>query len=275
MRPRSGLSAAGLALSIEIKLSNATVTHATFGKIFANNLSQLTTTVFARKPVNLPALGGANDPDQPVAWLASDVPFAYVGPNMVIQYDLGPATGAVSTPYTCDAYTMTGATSTLFKNSETSCGGTVAASYTAAAGLNLTISGATPNQPAWFLVGVDNVLLGGVPSLPFKLDPLGLTGCVLGVDPLVTVATVADGTGTATLNVPYTLTTTSVTDVLHVQGLHRTTGNPVGLASTDVAHCLLGGSGQTQYVYNWTVDGPSAQYGPYTTNRSAVLLFKP
>ncbi|MCC6672919.1 MAG: hypothetical protein IT458_17780 [Planctomycetes bacterium] len=45
--------------------------------------------------------------------------------------------------------------------------------------------------------------------------------------------------------------------------------------SPDLAHCLLGGSGQTQYVYNWTVDGPSAQYGPYTTNRSAVLLFKP
>jgi hypothetical protein len=38
---------------------------------------------------------------------------------------------------------------------------------------------------------------------------------------------------------------------------------------------LLNTAENTNYLYNWTRDGPTAEYGPYTTNRGAVLLFRP
>jgi hypothetical protein len=62
--------------------------------------------------------------------------------------------------------------------------------------------------------------------------------------------------------------------VIYGQVLHSTAANPVGLATTNLANSILGGAGLSNYLYNWTVDGPIAQYGPYTTNRGPVLLFQ-
>ena len=42
----------------------------------------------------------------------------------------------------------------------------------------------------------------GVP-LPFRLDAIGMTGCLLGVDPLIFVTGVADASGAFSLSVPF------------------------------------------------------------------------
>jgi hypothetical protein len=57
--------------------------------------------------------------------------------------------------------------------------------------------------------------------------------------------------------------------------MHTTPANPVGWGTTNTTHSVLGGAGLATYVYNYTVDGPVAQYGPYATDRGAVLLFRP
>jgi hypothetical protein len=38
---------------------------------------------------------------------------------------------------------------------------------------------------------------------------------------------------------------------------------PLGIASTNVTRSILGITGFCSYIYNFTVDGPNAQNGPF------------
>jgi hypothetical protein len=82
-----------------------------------------------------------------------------------------------------------------------------------------------------------------------------------------------DGQGQARVSMPFAIPTDNI--VVHTQFAHTSTTVPAGLATTAVAHSILGGAGLSNYVYNWTTFGLTAQYGPYPTNRGAVMLFRP
>ena len=139
---------------------------------------------------------------------------------------------------------------------------------------NLQLSGADANKAGSFLIGIDHTKLGGSLPLPYKLDAFGLTGCYLGVDPLVNVGFTTDASGGYFLTLPISVPiTTPIT--LFAQALHAYAANASGFATTNVAHSLIGGAGLANYLYNFTADGPVAQYGPYTTDRGPVILLKP
>ena len=54
----------------------------------------------------------------------------------------------------------------------------------------------------------------------------------------------------------------------------RVGSTPAGLVSSNVAGAEVGHLGLTNYLYNWDTFTPTAQYGPYTTNRGAVILLR-
>ena len=57
--------------------------------------------------------------------------------------------------------------------------------------------------------------------------------------------------------------------------MHQTAANAFGFATSNVTRSVLGKTGYVNYLYNWNVDGPTAQFGPFTYNASGVLLLKP
>jgi hypothetical protein len=154
-----------------------------------------------------------------------------------------------------------------------SCGGTLAAAGTGTA-FNLTFAGAPANAPASLLFGVENVRLGGAPVLPLRLDVLGMPGCHLGLDPVLAVGFTTDGSGGRTWSFPINYVAANDSDVVHTQVLHVRT-NPGGWATTNATHSVLGSAGLGNYAYNYTRDGPTAEFGPYPTHRGAILLFRP
>ena len=266
-RPNKGTSGTGRTQSLEIKMANSTLPHASFSKDFALNLGAAATVVHARKNISIPNLTSHLDPDLPMLWILLDAPFALLGPNLVVDYDLGTAVGAGSASFNGDLVTL--ASPGRHYSSEASCGGTLAASSTTVS-YDLLLSGATPSQPTWLMLSANTRTWGGQ-RLPYALDGLGMTGCVLGVDPQVVVAGIANAAGTSSLSVPLTLPPDAY--VVYAQGAHMSSANAFGLATTNVTRSLLGFTGFSSYIYNFTVDGPLAQNGP--NNWTAPMLPKP
>ena len=268
MGPRAGKNISGAARtqSLEVTVANTTLDYASFGKTFAQNLGTAPTVVYARKNLSIPTLTAQVDPDQPGVWIALDAPLLILGPNLVLQFDLGSAVGAASATYNGDLMTL--ASPGRAASSEVSCGGALAA-YPSTTAFLLTLVLATPLAPAWFLVSADATATGSI-QLPFKLDPIGRVGCVLGVDPQVVISTTADAAGQATLTIPITLPADAY--VVYVQAVHASTSTPLGLASTNVMRSILGFTGFCSYIYNFTVDGPVAQNGP--NNWTGAFLLK-
>jgi hypothetical protein len=268
--PRATRNAAGTGRtqSLEIQMSNTALPYAGFTKDFALNLGTGATIVHARKNISIPSLTAQTDPDQPMLWILLDTPFPLLGPNLVLDFDLGSAVAAASATYNGDLVTLT--SPGRHYTSEVSCGGTLTATNTATS-YDLLLSGATASQPTWLMISATTRSWGGQ-RLPYALDFLGMTGCVLGIDPQIVVAGVATGAGTASLSIPITLPATDPY-VVYAQAAHLTTANPFGLATTNVTRSLLGSTGFCSYIYNFTVDGPLAQNGPNLW--AAPMLLKP
>ncbi len=270
-RPVRGVTMPGRTQSIEVTMANVAITSAGFTNNFAGNLGAQPTIAFAARAVALPPLNSHQDPDAPAVWMALDAPFVMTGPNLIVQFDLGPAAGAASAPPNGDMLNMAAANSSRHFVSGTSCGGALAATSTTS-DWTLTLTGAQPNQPAWFLVSGDAFWSSNV-QLPLRLDVIGMTGCFLGVDPTVVIATTTGAAGSATLLVPFP--TPPQSQVVYGQAIHTSATTPAGLATTNVARSVLGNAGLVNYIYNFTVDGPNAQNGPYAYNITGNLLFRP
>lgn len=256
--PRAGKNVSGAARtqSLEITVANTTLDYASFGKTFAQNLGATPTIAYARKLLSIPTVATQTDPDQPGVWIALDAPLVVTGPNLVLQFDLGTAVGATSASYNGDLITL--ASPGRSASSETSCGGILAATLSTTA-YTLNLTGALPNAPTWLLVSSGANASGSI-LLPFKLDPIGMVGCVLGVDPQIVISGTADGAGATSLSVPITLPTAAW--VVYAQAIHASTTTTLGLASTNVTRSVVGFTGFCSYIYNFTVDGPVAQNGP-------------
>lgn len=258
---------------VEITFANVSYGFSGLSSWFLSNLSLSNTKVFTAKPVSLPTMRTASNPDAPILWLYCDAPFVVLGPHVLGQFDLGPATNAVTLTHYVDAYSTNSASVTSNNSVGVSCGGTLANNSTSNILYDLRLTGADPFKAATLLLGSSHTVMGTTP-LPLKLDAVGLTGCWLGVAPLLTVSGMADASGNFKMSVPiYTPITDSV--LLFAQALHQRSANPSGWATTNVARSIIGGAGLANYVYNWSKDSAVAEYGPYTTNKSPVLMFKP
>jgi hypothetical protein len=132
---------------------------------------------------------------------------------------------------------------------------------------DLRLTGTTPLQPTWLMISSRSTRWAGQ-QLPYKLDLLGMPNCVLGVDPQIMVAGLADASGTTTLSEPFTPVEAVV---VYAQGLHLSSSIPAGIATTNVARSIVGAAGFCAYIYNLTVDGPIAQVGPNPWQASFLL----
>lgn len=267
--PRASRTFSGAARtqSLEITAANTALSYAGVTNDFAANLGANPTIVYARKNLSIPAVTPTQDPDQPGVWIALDAPLLLIGPNLVLDYDLGSAVGAASGSFNGDLVTLSGVG--RHWSSDPSCGGTLVATSTATT-YDLSLSGAMPSGPVWIELAVNTSSWGGLP-LPFDLGQLGMTGCVLGVEPLATASTTADAGGNASLSLGMATPTTAFP--FYAQAIHASAANPVGLATSNVTRSILGGSGFCRYIYNFTIDGPLAQNGPYEWQ--AAMLLRP
>ncbi|MFQ5506969.1 MAG: hypothetical protein ACE5F1_19530, partial [Planctomycetota bacterium] len=255
---------------LEITMDNSKLSFASLSKTFDDNLS-LQALVFLRmKTLRLPAQNRPSDPDLPALWIKGDRPFVYRGPNLLIEVEILTELTPRSTAYFVDAMSMD-YRSTLSSVSERSCGGRLVAGYDVSTSrFSLSLQGAGASSIAIFLLGTENAKLGGSIPLPLDLGFLGLEGCVLGLDPLAVAGLPTDGLGRAVLGIPFSLPAQSL--VVHSQVVHRTQSK--GLATTNVTHSILGSRGLCNMLYNWSRFSPEAQYGPYATNRSSILLWR-
>ena len=274
VRRFSSYSAPPAAITLEITMSNTPVTFATFSATFAQNLGQ-SVVVFARKTVNLPA-GQVPDLDVPWAWFVHDLPFVFLGPHLVVQFDLGSAVNAQNTSRYAP---LIPASEVGHFDTTPSCGAGLSASGSGTAYV-LTFHSGAASTSGVLLLGTENVLWNGSRQLPLRLDAFGLTPiqsrpCLLGIAPLAAVGFQVDTTGRKTWTVPLNYTASSESDVIYAQVVHTAAGNPAGLATSNVSHSVLGASGLANDIANLTRDGPVAEYGPSAFNRGPVLLFRP
>jgi hypothetical protein len=138
----------------------------------------------------------------------------------------------------------------------------------------LTLSGLRARDPGIFLLAVEHVRAGGALPLPLDLGGLGMKGCTLNVDMFEAVASLADSSGVVRFRLPVP-SLSSFPIVLHAQGIELDPTKAVGLATSNAAHSILSERHLSTYLFNWSRDGKQAEYGPFSSNRAAVLLFKP
>lgn len=269
VRPKQGLTASTVPQDVEIVLSSTAKGFSTLDTTFANNLGSDATVFLRRTVVNPPALTNHTDPDAPAFWIPGDQPFVFVqGPHFLWQTVVQTEATSRTTGYTCQslAIALGG-----HRTSDPSCGGSLAASSTSST-YDLRLTGALPNVAGQLILGVNNQTLAGAVRLPVDLGLFGMTGCNLAVDPLVTLPLTTDAAGNALVSVPFATPAQSV--FLHAQVAHVSNANAVGLATTNVAHSVLGNAGMLNYLYAYDV-ATVAAFGPYTTNRSGpVLLYR-
>lgn len=255
-------SMGALSHKLEITVGNTKTTYTTLSKTFANNFTSTPTTFLKLKTVNFPAKSIPKDPDQPVSWIKGDAPFIWLGPNLIVQVDIQTSTTFGGTTVNANTDSIP-ASSLIVHNTDKSCGGSIVGTYGSGA-FSAKLTGSLAGSPIIYMIGAHLLPVDVGFILPGK-------GCSITVNPLVTFLGTADASGSASFSIPFV---PSVTTTLHLQALHRPTSGP-GLASTDVSHIQFGGNNDTStYLYNWTVNGPTAQYGPYTTNRGPVMLIK-
>lgn len=253
---------------LEIVLSSTAAGFHGLDPRFANNLGADRAVFLAVRTVSLPPQNRPSDPDAPAVWIPGDRPFAWRGPHFLVQVDILTTSIPLATAYGVDGWKQILPNETVHVTSDRSCGGTLTSGW-AGGTLTLRLRGAAPGQPASFWLGIEHTRFGAIP-LPFRLDALGMPGCLLAVDPVWVVPVVADGAGAHDLALPAALPV--VTFALHAQALHAAPSAPLGLATTNAAHALLGTEGVSNYLYNWTVQGPVAEFGPYPANVGPVLL---
>ena len=247
--------------TMEVVLSNTTAGFQ-LSKTFAQNLGT-STTFLKMKSVSFPRKTAApKDPNVPTLWIKGDAPFIYRGPNFIYQVDLQTSPSWGSSGYNVDGYSTS--STPIHRQGQASCGGSLTATY-AAGNYTLTMRGAPASTQALMCISGNLTLV--------DLGAFFGTGCKWSVDPLLWVVVPVNASGTATLSLPWTVST-SDTLVLHAQGLHVKSSSPRGLVPTNVAHSALGPAGLNMYVYNWTRGGPVAQYGPYGTNRGPIILLR-
>jgi len=268
-RAAPGITVQAQQLKLQIVLSSSTQGFSNLSKTFAANHGKDRAVFFKLKTLNLPAQSSPANPDVPAIWIKGDAPFLFKGPNLVVDVDIQQTTTATSTQYRSDAYTG----GNILRSAEKSCGQSSLAGSYSGTKLTYTLSGAPPKVPLLFLLSTRNQTIGGMIPLPLDLSPLGMKGCVLGVDPILALAGTTDSAGSALFS--GNLDPAGDTAMLFAQAVHASPANPAGLATTNVVNALLGTAGLSTYLYCWTTVGPTATSGPYTTNRSPVLMVMP
>lgn len=273
-RLSNNANGAAMQQKMEITLCNTTATFSTLSTTFANNLTKPTVFV-AMKTINFPAATPNTDPNKAVLWVKGDTPFVFLGPHLIVQFDVQTAaTPGSNGVYYVDAYSMNSVTTTIHTSQGSNC---TPASLTASNAGNtwkVDVSGAPASSPVIYMIGFSKTRFAGAVPLPLDLSGLGMPGCTVDIDPLLFFPFSTNASGQASVSLPYT-TTTGVKLVPMAQCIVADSSKPVGFATTNAATSILNGTGLSTYLYNWTAFGPTAQYGPYTTNRGACLLFKP
>lgn len=246
------------------KLDNSSVTWMTMDPDPTKNLSANAVTVFDAQ-VNLPSTAGASSPNEAV-WVKITRPFVYRGPSLMIE--------KVWTPVSSSGRRRFDATSINPRSNlrgGITCGGALRASYDQTNSQHvISLSGAPANAVAVVLLGVENTVFAGAIPLPLKLDGAGFTGCVLGVDPLLTLAFQADAQGVGTLRLPYT-EPTSGTEMWTIQVMHQDSTKPAGFATTNHVNSVYG---KTGLVRNLRVDNRGTK-GPDAFNGTGpIMMFR-
>ncbi|HLU39789.1 MAG TPA: hypothetical protein VK081_10405 [Planctomycetota bacterium] len=271
----AALMPGGFTHTMEIVLDNTTATFSTLSTTFAANLSAAPTTFLPLQQVNWPAppSGGLDA----ALWIPGAVPFTFIGPHLLVQVDVQTeASPRTLGTFYADGFLASTTTPWFIAHQPPGCApsnlSATVSSQAPNALVNFTLTGGPSNSQAVFLLGTENQAFSGVNLLPLDLGFAGMTGCSLGVDPLASVVVPTNASGTAQLQGSLPLPT-SVAFLLFAQALHA--GNtPAGLVTGNVAGVQLGAAGLANYVYSWTSFGPIAEFGPYTTNRGAVVLLR-
>ncbi len=248
---------------LEVVLGNTKADFKSLNTTFAANLGT-STVFFSLKTVSFPVFTGWTKPDQPSLYLKGDRPFVYTGPNLIVQVKIRTGSGfsTILKNY-ADALTM-GSGDTFLASTRTSCGGTLKAEFDTTQKLwKLLVSGAKANS--LFLVMIGQHLL------PVDVGPVFGKGCSFAVDPVFILPLTTNASGAASFSAAVPSGTTGL--ALFAQGFHPAKSR-TGFETTNLTHSLLSDAGLVNYLYNWSVDGPQAQYGPYPTNRGAVLLIR-
>lgn len=260
---------------MEIVLDNATTTFATLSSTFANNLSATPTTFLPLGNLSWPAPpSGGSDP---AMWIPGHVPFQFTGPHLLVQVDIQTEENPRTlSSLLVDSYFMSTGRPFLGQSARSGCAGSRVAVEPMLNGSDVDVgfrlAGGPSNSSAVFMLGADNQALTSANILPIGLGFLGMTGCTLGINPLVYVTVPTDATGRASLqgslpNLPH------IAQSLFAQCVHS--GNtPFGLVTTNVAGAEVGVAGLSNYVYNWTIFSPTSEFGPYPTNCGAVISMR-
>lgn len=263
-RATSQTSSPAVTMMLEIIIGPTTATFSTLNKVFASNFNGTPTTFLGLKGVNFPAYTSATtDPDVPGVWIRGDRPYIHtIGSSIIIQVDnQTSATAGTQTGWLCDSIPST---SGLVRTSDASCGGTLSTSYANNA-VTLGVTGAKPQLPIVYLLGLHL-------AAPIDFGSIFGPNCTAVVLPDITIGTAADASGSHSFSFPLAAPTTD-TLVVHFQAIHfHPTGN--NIVTTNATHLSLGSAGMCNYLYNWTTFTTTAQYGPYTTNRGPVHLFR-
>lgn len=264
IRTNRGATQAARTHKLEIVLDSTKTTFSGISKTFTQNLSAKPTTFFKMKNLSLPAFTNHQDPNQPVVWIPGNTVFIYTGPNLLVQFDVQTGTSPSSLPYYSDSYI-----GSPMASSGKSCGKSTL-SQRVGTTYDLTVSGAPATVPVLFHVGLNNQTSNGA-RLPVDLSIIGMKNCNLYLHPLLTVGALTNGSGSVTLNAPRTVGAFTG----FVQASHPETGaNTANYVATNMVGRMFSGTGISTYLYNWSSFGPTAQYGPYSSNRGAVLLFR-
>jgi hypothetical protein len=272
-RTGPNVSYSAMTIKFEFVLDNSKVTFGTLSKTFSANLTQSATTFYKMKNLNVPAVNKNQDPMKPVVWLPGDQVMVFTGPNLIVQNDIQTSTSASSTGWTVEGYSMSTGAPSRIHSVGTSCGKSTLSSAYANNQYTLTVTGAPASTPVTFYVGLDNQRrLGGGP-LPVDLGVIGMTNCLLELEPLAAIPVTSNASGSATLSATLNPPTSSF--FAFIQAAHaEQSANPANYVATNMESTLFGAAGISTYVYNWTTFGPTAQFGPYNTNRGQVMLIR-
>nr|HMQ23050.1 hypothetical protein [Planctomycetota bacterium] len=252
-------------MQLEIVLGATSATFSTLSTTFAANFTGTPTPFLALKALNFPAFSSATtDPDVPALWIRGDRPYIHtIGSSLIIQVDnqSSPTAGSL-TGWNSDSILGGSTTSAIITSTDASCGGQLTTSY-AAGSVSLSVSGAQPNLPVVYLLGLHL-------AAPFDFGAIFGPTCTAVVLPDITIGVAANAAGQHSFSFPLTTPVTE-TLVVHFQAIHLFNNQ---LVTTNATHMSIGNAGLCNYLYNWTTFGPTAQYGPYTTNRGPVHLIR-
>lgn len=214
--------------------------------------------------ISFPSLTGT-DPNQVHSWIKLTRPFVFKGPHFIVQKTWDPGS-LTSGTRRMDYFSIKSTVRTRHLSAGKSCGGTLTAAYSGTT-YSATITGAPANVAALIMFAAENVLLGGTIPLPLDLTGVGMSGCELGVEPLVFVVLQTDASGRAVLQAPFPYPTND-TAVWSIQALHWQVGR---WASTNVVNSFIGSTG---LAGNLRIDKRGLK-GPDAFNSSgAVLLIR-